>query len=320
MKKIFMCHQKDDELKIKEIIKILSLYNIDCWVDYKDLLGGESWSDKIEREIKSTDAILIFISKKALNKAGYYHKEIKFALDRIDYLPPNKIFIIPILIDIESEVYPRLEKYHHIKMYENNWISKVLKSLGIDSNSTGKKRIKSYNETYEIYEKIKNNEKELTETWLERDKSELSSNGYRHFEEIACKIVDELILLKEQVGEAFEPIVFYRNVKLEENEKLRERFQNETVYLDGNCICVPSRFIGQYIYIVEKDSPPPLSSSGDGRVVSHIIEISNANGEKKLIDVGDGWVNHRGIVKNGIEYDIYGDFNNLAYKIGTLKG
>jgi TIR domain-containing protein len=318
MKKVFICHQKEDESKIKEVIKILSLYAIDCWVDYKDLIPGESWSEKIEREINSTNAVLIFISKRANDKAGYYHKEILTALDRIEFLPPNQIFIIPILMDNESEIYPRLKKYHHIRMNEENWIEKILKAVDIESTK-GKQSLANYNEKYGIYEKIKDKENELKTTWIERDKNELSSNGYRHFEEIACTIVDDLSLLKEQVGETFEPSVFYRNLKLEENEKLRERFQNETVYLDGNCICVPSRFIDKYIYIAEKDKSPSSSSSGDGKVVNHIIEILNANGEKKLIDVGDGWVNHRGIIQKGFEYDIYGDFNNLAYKIGTLK-
>ncbi len=320
MKKIFMCHQKDDEPKIKEIINTLSRYDINCWVDYKDLLGGERWSDKIEREIQNTDAILIFISEKASFKSGYYHKEISFALDQIGYFPPNQIFIIPILMTPKSEIYPTLKQYHHLKMYENDWIDKVLKSLGIDPDIIQNKGIKDYDEAYKIYEEIKDTEQELIEVWHKRDQNDPWSDRFNHFEEIAIKLVDKLVLLKEQVGETFDAEIFHRNVKLEENHKLREKYKNETVYLDGECVCVPSRFIGEHIYIVEKGKSPTFSSSGDGRVTNHIIEISNANGEKKLIDVGDGWVNHRGIIQKGIEYDVYNDFNRLAYKIGTVKG
>jgi len=62
----------------------------------KKILPGQPWGDVIMKAMADADFVSVVFSKNSVNKKGYVQKEFKFALDLLDHIPEDQIFIIPV--------------------------------------------------------------------------------------------------------------------------------------------------------------------------------------------------------------------------------
>ena len=69
------------------------------WFDEKDLYGGDNWRQVIKREIKDSDFFALFLSKSAINKEGFFHEEIRTAIEEYRLRPHGSVFLLPVLLD-----------------------------------------------------------------------------------------------------------------------------------------------------------------------------------------------------------------------------
>lgn len=74
--------------------------------------------------------MLICLSEKAINKAGYVQKEIKYALDVADEQPEGSIFLIPVRLE-ECGVPPRLSRWHWVDCFEERGYGRLLNALEV---------------------------------------------------------------------------------------------------------------------------------------------------------------------------------------------
>lgn len=106
--RIFLCHSSGDKEAVRTLYKRLRSDGFDPWFDEEKLLPGQDWNQEIIRAVRSSDVVLICLSEKAINKAGYVQKEIKYALDVADEQPEGSIFLIPVRLE-ECGLPPRLD-------------------------------------------------------------------------------------------------------------------------------------------------------------------------------------------------------------------
>lgn len=129
MKLAFISYAKEDKIEAVSLMRKLHEKGILTWFDEKDLLPGDSWEDKIESAIESSDYFIALFSNNTLNKIGFKQREIEYALEQKSLRPESARFIIPILLD--DCLPPRkLKKIHWLKVQENDWFDKLLLSLG----------------------------------------------------------------------------------------------------------------------------------------------------------------------------------------------
>ena len=126
--KVFLCHAHDDKAKTRELYRYLRRRGIQPWLDAENLVGGQDWRVEIPKAIKTSDAIIICLSKNSINKEGFVQAEITFALEKALEIPPGRIFIIPARFE-ECEVPDTLERFHYVDLFEKNGFSKLMKSL-----------------------------------------------------------------------------------------------------------------------------------------------------------------------------------------------
>ncbi|WP_263353336.1 toll/interleukin-1 receptor domain-containing protein [Acidicapsa acidisoli] len=126
--KVFLCHSKQDKDSVRKTRLQLLERGIQPWFDEEDLIGGVDWELEIRRAVKSSHAILVFLSNKWLRTAGFAHKEIKLALDVADHQPEGSIFIIPLRLD-ECEVPDRLRTWQWIDIFTDDGFEKLVKAL-----------------------------------------------------------------------------------------------------------------------------------------------------------------------------------------------
>lgn len=106
--KLFLSHSSADKSLVREIKSQLHDF-LDCWLDERQLIPGESVVNVLERAVSESDLLILFISRNSLH-SNWVNSEIEWALEK--ELKLGKPFLIPIVLDdskppksIESKLY-----------------------------------------------------------------------------------------------------------------------------------------------------------------------------------------------------------------------
>jgi len=140
--RIFLCHSSGDKPFVRNIYRRLRADGFAPWLDQEDIVPGQLWEEEIPKAVRSSDAVVVFLSVKSINKEGYVQKEIKFALDIADEKPEGAIFIIPVRLE-EVEVPTRLKKWQWADLFEDSQSSahggyqQLLRALIIRAKAIG---------------------------------------------------------------------------------------------------------------------------------------------------------------------------------------
>ena len=98
--KVFLSHNHQDKEKVRELANRLKVADIAVWLDEESIHPGDSWADKIQEAIESTDAILIAISRHT-SRSQWQSSEIAHAIAARRY---RNMKVIPVLIEQGSEL------------------------------------------------------------------------------------------------------------------------------------------------------------------------------------------------------------------------
>ena len=141
MSRVFLCHASEDKGKVIEVYRQLKTAGLDPWLDKIDLLPGQNWTEEIPKVLRTSSFVLVFLSNNSISKRGYVQKEFKLALEVLDEIPPDNIFIIPIRLD-DCEIPYQFRALHYVDYFEQGALEKVLDSIkgrgepGVVVNST----------------------------------------------------------------------------------------------------------------------------------------------------------------------------------------
>lgn len=117
---VFISYAREDYAKARKLYNSLKAYPfLDPWLDKEKLLPGEDWELKITEVIHQSHFFILVLSKNSLTKQGYVQKEVKKALDRLDYFPPGGIYIIPVRIDDCQPSQEQLKRLHWVDLFRN---------------------------------------------------------------------------------------------------------------------------------------------------------------------------------------------------------
>ncbi len=126
--RIFLCHSSGDKTEVRNLYQRLSSDGFDPWLDEEKLLPGQEWKVEIPKAVQTSDVVIVCLSHKAINKAGYVQKEIKFALDKAEEQPEGTIFLIPLKLE-ECDVPERLQRWHWVNLFEEKGHERLMRSL-----------------------------------------------------------------------------------------------------------------------------------------------------------------------------------------------
>jgi len=112
--KIFLSYAREDMGMAKQLYNDLKRYGLDVWLDTESLLPGDKWKEKIKDAIENSNYFIALLSTKSVNKKGFVQKELKTALEVLDFFPSSERFILPIRLD-DCEVGER-------KLREHQWV------------------------------------------------------------------------------------------------------------------------------------------------------------------------------------------------------
>jgi len=130
--KVFLCHCSEDKPQVRELSRQLRAIGVTTWLDEDDLLPGQEWREEIPKAVAGADVVIVCLSDHSLTKKGYVQKEIGFALDVADEVPPGRIFIIPVRL-VDCDVPDRLNKWQWVNLFEDRGFGRLAKALRFHS-------------------------------------------------------------------------------------------------------------------------------------------------------------------------------------------
>lgn len=107
------------------------------WIDVVDLIAGEDWQFAISRALRQSSHFLALISHNSVNKRGYVQKELREALELLEQLPPDAIFLIPVRLDDAEPLHGQLRNLHRVDLFGNYdaALAQIARSLGLDARA-----------------------------------------------------------------------------------------------------------------------------------------------------------------------------------------
>ena len=101
---IFISYAREDTDAARRIADALRSSGLEVWFDQNELRGGDTWDQKIRRQIKECALFIPIISAHTQGrKEGYFRLEWKLAAERTHLMAEGVPFIAPVVVDATTE-------------------------------------------------------------------------------------------------------------------------------------------------------------------------------------------------------------------------
>jgi hypothetical protein len=132
---VFLCHASQDKPAVRKLYDRLKNEGwIQPWLDEEDLLPGQEWNVEIPIAVRSSDVVIVCLSKQSITKEGYVQREISLTLDIADEKPEGTIFVIPLLLE-KCKVPRRMERWQWLDYNVDGAYEKLMRSLTYRADS-----------------------------------------------------------------------------------------------------------------------------------------------------------------------------------------
>jgi TIR domain len=128
--RIFLCHASEDKGVVRELYYRLRDAGIKPWFDEEDLSPGQPWQEVIREAVQAARIVVVCLSKKSVDKAGFVQEEIKYALDVADEKSATH-YIVPARLE-PCEIPARLQQLQWVDLFDPRGFDRLLSALGAD--------------------------------------------------------------------------------------------------------------------------------------------------------------------------------------------
>jgi hypothetical protein len=125
---VFFSYGRPDLDAVRTIVGMVNSTGLHSWFDKQDLMGGQDWQHEIRTRIRAAKVFVVCLSSRVVNRKGFFHTEMRYALDEANALPKGAVFAIPVRLD-NCEIPEDLQRYHALDLFESDGTENLLKSL-----------------------------------------------------------------------------------------------------------------------------------------------------------------------------------------------
>jgi TolB-like protein/Tfp pilus assembly protein PilF len=106
---VFVSYASQDAAAAERISGALRAAGIDVWFDRSELRGGEAWDRQIRKQIHDCTLFIPVISSHTdARKEGYFRREWRLAVERMQDMADDASFLIPVVIDDTPDAIARV--------------------------------------------------------------------------------------------------------------------------------------------------------------------------------------------------------------------
>ena len=135
--RLFLSYTREDFDAVSALYDRLEVLGLHPWMDKRDLLPGQRWREAIVREVKQTDLVLICLSPQAVDKRGFFQREIRTALDAWQDKRQADIYLIPVRL-AACEVPEEVAEFNWVDLYEEDGWKLLLRAIEAAARSIGR--------------------------------------------------------------------------------------------------------------------------------------------------------------------------------------
>ncbi len=129
---IFLCHANEDKPQVAKLYHKLKEAGYHPWLDKYDLIPGQDWRREIKKLITHPyNLVVICLSHKSITKRAMVQRKIKWALDVLDQVPEDIIYLIPARLE-PCEVPDRLSSLHWVDLFEPDGFDNLKRALDFE--------------------------------------------------------------------------------------------------------------------------------------------------------------------------------------------
>ena len=132
----FLCHSSRDKPAIRDLCKRLKADNIDAWLDEEKILPGQNWQQEIKKAVRTCDVVVMCLSSRSVNKAGYVQKEMRYVIEVAGEQPEGAIFLIPARLD-ECDLPDAVRAFQWVNLFEDGGYERLMLSLSKSATDKG---------------------------------------------------------------------------------------------------------------------------------------------------------------------------------------
>ncbi len=115
--RLFLAYAEEDLPLARRLYGDFVRRGLDPWLDKEKLLPGQNWPRAIERAIELSDFFVACFSRRAAGRRGYFHSELRYALDCAARLPFDQVFFIPVRLDACEVPLAIRKSIHYVDLF-----------------------------------------------------------------------------------------------------------------------------------------------------------------------------------------------------------
>jgi TolB-like protein len=114
---VFISYASQDASAAERIASALSAAGINVWFDRSELRGGEAWDRQIRKQIHDCTLFIPIISARTdARKEGYFRREWRLAVERMQDMADDASFLVPVVIDGTPDAIARVpDKFREVQ-------------------------------------------------------------------------------------------------------------------------------------------------------------------------------------------------------------
>ena len=125
---IFLLYARIDKDTVYRLYRRIEKDGARVWLDLEQILPGQDWAYEIRKAIRTSDLIIVCLSRGFNKQGGYRHEELRIALKKAKSLPDGEIFLIPARLE-RCELPEPLRRWQCVDLFERTGYEKLLSAL-----------------------------------------------------------------------------------------------------------------------------------------------------------------------------------------------
>jgi len=125
---IFLIHAHSDRETVHKLYQRMVRDGLNAWLDAERLQPGQDWQNEIRNALLKCEIVLVCLSRAFDKQKGYRHEELKLALEKANFLPHDKVFIIPVRLE-ECDMPESLRHLHRVDLFKAGGYKRLIHAL-----------------------------------------------------------------------------------------------------------------------------------------------------------------------------------------------
>ena len=139
---VFLAYSHEDRDQVMRLYEDLRIAGFNPWLDTENLLPGQMWQRVIDDAIKRSDVTLLCLSCTSVSKRGFFHDELRTALNEAKARSPGTPYLIPVRLDSVS-MPSEIGMFQYLDYFRPDGperLVEVLRSLDVKRETTQQER------------------------------------------------------------------------------------------------------------------------------------------------------------------------------------